>query len=139
MPYVLPMPPCLLETSSSDPGTGVQAAAGAMAERFLAQLAHAQPGVRSLATTGVLTLLVGGQGAAWHQARLEPQRHFLNMSSVRHVLHCTPLVRLSVCCFGTGMGCVQGRVSFTAIQCVQSQALAWSGVLAGLGETERCF
>ena len=85
MPCISPMPPCLLkhllETSGwhsvqcnkgwrSDPGMGVQAAAGAMAERFLAQLTHAQPGVRSLATTGVLTLLVGGQGAAWHQARL---------------------------------------------------------------------
>ncbi len=46
-----------------------QAAAGAIAERFLGQLTDAQPSVRSLATTGVLALLVGGRGAAWSRVR----------------------------------------------------------------------
>lgn len=33
----------------------------------MAQLTDGQPGVRALATTGVLTMLVGGRGAAWYQ------------------------------------------------------------------------
>lgn len=65
-----------------------QAAAGAMAERFLAQLTDAQPGVRALATTGVLTLLVGGQGAAWHQAcpAIVPGT-FAALSALQCVMH----------------------------------------------------